>query len=312
MFSVLRKYGALAGVVVAAVFAVSAPRAGAEASPMLPDLRQAPVGCPGGYGGNPMRCDDWDVCMVAEATSPRGECLKSGPAKAVRLRFTSSADNVGDGPLLLFGRRDGVDEPTMRVRQAFQSGVDGPIPDGYATAQRATTAFAYYEPAQSHEHWHLMGFERFQLRNRAGEALATDRKNGFCLGDRYPTRDVGRLTYTPEDGTPSGKVADLLDGNMCGHHDPDALDVVEGISVGSGDDYRYQVDFQWLDITHVPSGVYDLVHTVNPDRTLLEKDYANNSSSVSLSIRWLDEAGPLQVPPRVEFLRSCPGQVRCS
>ncbi|HWO61177.1 MAG TPA: lysyl oxidase family protein, partial [Umezawaea sp.] len=95
-------------------------------------------------------------------------------------------------------------------------------------------------------------------------------------------------------------------------HGPNGLDVVEGISVGAGDDHRYDVDFQWLDITHVASGVYDLVHTVNPDRSLLEKDYANNSSSVSLSVEWPDEAGPLMTAPKVEFLRSCPGQVRCS
>ncbi|MCS7477277.1 lysyl oxidase family protein [Umezawaea endophytica] len=306
------KFGALVAVVVAAVFTVVVPRAVAEASPMLPDLRQAPVGCPGGYGGDPLACADWDVCLVAEVAPARGECLKSGPAKAVRLRFTSSADNVGDGPLLLFGRRDSPDEPTMRVRQAFQSGVDGPIPDGFAGAQGATTAFAYYDPEPSHEHWHLMGFERFQLRTAAGEPLPAERKTGYCLGDRHAAHDVGRLTYTPGSGTPAGKVAEVLSGNTCGHLGEAALDVVEGISVGAGDDHRYDVDHQWLDVTHVASGVYDLVHTVNPDRTFLEKDYANNSSSVSLSIVWPDEAGPLVTPPKVELLRSCPGQARCS
>ncbi|MFD9741208.1 lysyl oxidase family protein [Umezawaea sp. NPDC059074] len=308
----LRKYGALAGAVVAATVLVSAPRAGAEASPMLPDLRQAPVGCPGGYGGDPVACEAWDVCMVADPALPRGECLKTGPAKAVRIRFTGSVDNIGDGPLLLFGRRDSADEPTMRVRQALQSGVDGPIPDGFASAQRATTAFTYYEPAQSHEHWHLMGFERFQLRTPAGDAVTADRTNGFCLGDRYPSHDVGRLPHTPEAGTSAGKVADLLHDNTCGHRSPEALDVVEGISVGAGDGHGYDADFQWLDITHVPSGTYDLVQTVNPDRALLEKDYGNNSSSVSISIEWPDDAGPIQAPPRVEFRRACPGRARCS
>ncbi|HEX6339628.1 lysyl oxidase family protein [Umezawaea sp.] len=307
-----RKYGALLGVVVAAAVAVLVPRAAAAASPMLPDLRQAPVGCPGGFGGDPLTCSDWDVCLVSGPAAPRDECLRSGPAKSARLRFTSSADNVGDGPLLLFGRRDSTDEPTMRVRQAFQSGVDGPIPDGFATAQGPTTAFAHYDAEVPHEHWRLMGFELFQLRTAEGASLSVDRKNGYCLGDRYPAHDVGRLTYTPAHGTPAGRVADLLGGNACGHGDRDRLDVVEGISVGSGDDHRHDVDLQWLDITHVPSGVYDLVHTVNPDRSLLEKDYANNSSSVSVSVLWPDEPGPLTTPPRVEFLRSCPGQARCS
>ncbi|MET1075848.1 MAG: lysyl oxidase family protein [Umezawaea sp.] len=311
-FSVLGKYGALAGVVVAVAFAVAAPRAGAETSPMLPDLRQGPVGCPGGYDGDPVTCDDWDVCMVADSASPSGECLESGPAEAVRIRFTSSVDNVGDGPLLLFGRRESADEPAMEVRQAFQSGVDGTVPDGYAAAQRATTGFARYESARSHEHWQLMGFERVQLRSPAGGPPVADRTNGLCLGDRYPTHDVGRLPHTPEDGTSAGRIADLLDGNVCGHHDTGALDVVEGVSVGSGDDHPHRADFQWLDITRVPSGVYDLVHTANPDRTLLEEDYGDNSSSVSISIRWSDDAEPLAVPPTVRFLRGCPGRARCS
>jgi hypothetical protein len=247
--------------------------------------------------------------MVKDASAPNGDCETSGPVGAVRIRFTSSADNIGDGPLLLYGHRDSTNRDTMAVRQAFQAGGGGPIPDSFATAQRRTTAYTYYEPAKSHEHWHLMGFERFELRTPDGDTLVTDRKNGFCLGDRYPTYDANLLTHVPrEPVSPAGQVAELLNDNMCEHHAPEALDVVEGISVGSGDDYEYTVDFQWLDITHIPAGTYDLVHTVNPDRTLLEKDYHNNSSSVSLSIRWLAQGSP----PEVTFLRSCPGTARCT
>jgi hypothetical protein len=39
--------------------------------------------------------------------------------------------------------------------------------------------------------------------------------------------------------------------------------VTVGTSVGSDDDYRFNVDFQWLDIMHVRSGVDDVVHAVN-------------------------------------------------
>jgi hypothetical protein len=307
--SVSRKYGAVVGVLLATAVLVSVPSADADTPPMLPDLRQAPVGCPGGFGGNPLTCTDWDVCMVEDASAPNGDCETSGPIGAVRIRFTSSADNIGDGPLLLYGHRDSADQSTMAVRQAFQAGGGGPIPDSFATAQRRTASYTYYEPAKSHEHWHLMGFERFELRTPGGDTLVTDRKNGFCLGDRYPTYDANLLPHVPrEPVSPAGQVATLLADNMCEHHAPEALDVVEGISVGSGDDYEYTVDFQWLDITHIPTGTYDLVHTVNPDRTLLEKDYHNNSSSVSLSIRWPAQ-GAL---PEVAFLRSCPGAARCT
>ena len=309
------KRGVVALLVVAAL--ITTPAAQADDSRMLPDLRQAPVGCPGGFGGDPSTCQDWDVCMVLDANNPGGSCASFGPAKAVRLRFTSSEDNVGDGPLLIFGHRDDADQPTMSVRQAFQTRGSDVLPDSFAAAQHATTNSMYYEPAKSHEHWHLMGFERFQLRSPGGDTLVADRKNGFCLGDRYRNHDAASTPNTPNgDAGATGALATYLRGNMCRHHEPRALDVTEGISVGSGDDYRRDVDFQWLDITGVPSGTYDVVNTVNDDRTLVEKSYDNNSSSIAVSIQWPGGAvsAPTLItrPPKVTLVRSCPGQVRCA
>jgi hypothetical protein len=94
------------------------------------------------------------------------------------------------------------------------------------------------------------------------------------------------------------------------------LTVTEGISVGRGDDYRYDVDFQWLDISGVPSGIYDVVSTVNSDRTLAEKSYDNNSSSISISVQWPGGAiaapDTISEPPAVRLIRSCPERARCS
>ena len=166
---------------------------------LLPDLRQAPVGCAGGQTGDPAACTDWDVCVVADAGAPNGPCVSAG--EAVRLRFTTAADNVGDGPLLIYGSRARADEPTMTARQAFQSSVDGKIPGSYAEAQNPIPATLYYEPAPSHTHWHLLDFEHFQLRTPDGRVVVTDRKTGFCLGDRYPLHDP--LAHRPDDpGSP--------------------------------------------------------------------------------------------------------------
>ncbi|WP_461121078.1 lysyl oxidase family protein [Saccharothrix stipae] len=282
---------------------------------LLPDLRQAPVGCAGGFAGNPASCVDWDVCPVVDPTAPNGECVRAGPIGAVRLRFTTSADNVGDGPLLIHGSRASADQREMTARQAFQSAVDGSIPMTYGQAQHAIPATLYYEPAVTHEHWHLLGFEHFQLRTPSGRTVVTDRKTGFCLGDRYPTDD--RLPNRPgADGSPQAGLAALLRENRCGHHAPGALSVVQGISVGYGDDYRYTVDFQWLDITAVPSGVYDVVNVVNSDRSLVEKSYENNASSIAISLTWPGNAttppATITHPPQVKLLRSCPGTARCA
>ncbi|NUT95631.1 MAG: lysyl oxidase [Saccharothrix sp.] len=299
-----------------AAMTVAALGAPVESGPLLPDLRQAPVGCPGGTARDPGQCRDWDVCLVEDPLAANGPCLPSGPAGGVRLRFTTSADNVGDGPLVIYARRSAAD-PVMRARQAFQSGVDRAIPDSYETAQRDLPATVYYEPAATHEHWHLLDFEHFMLRTPDGSTVTGDRKNGFCLGDRYATRDARDLPARPHDqSSPEGQLAMFLRENMCKRRDPAAVDVKQGISVGSGDDYDYEVDFQWLELTHVPSGVYDVVNVVNADRALAEKSYDNNASSLAISLEWPGGAtnppAVITAPPRVKVLRSCPGEIRCA
>ncbi|MFI9813822.1 lysyl oxidase family protein [Saccharothrix variisporea] len=283
---------------------------------LLPDLRQAPVGCPGGTNLDPAQCQDWDVCLVADASKPRGPCLETGPASAVRLRFTTSADNVGDGPLVIYAQRS-ADEPTMRARQAFQSGVDGTIPDSFDQAQRDLPATVYYEPSATHEHWHLLDFEHFMLRTPDGRTVVTDRKNGFCLGDRYTTADAADLPARPQDpASAEGRLGKFLRANMCKRHDPAATSVKQGISVGWGDDYGYKVDFQWLDLTRVPSGVYDVVNVVNADRSLVEKSYDNNVSSIAIALQWpwgaRNPPDVISSPPHVKLIRSCPGRERCA
>jgi hypothetical protein len=301
------------GLAVLAAMVVIPPATAGEKL-LLPDLRQAPVGCYGGYAHNPNECRDWDVCMVADANAPNGPCIKTGKAGAVRLRFTTAEDNVGDGPLLLFGQRDPA-SPTMQVRQGFQSGKHGPIPGSYAEARVQTRTTMYYEPALMHQHWHLMGFEALQLRDPNGNTVVTDRKTGFCLGDRYSTPDQPPNAVQPGN-TPEGQLSKYLRNNMCAFQNPSVTEVKVGISVGSGDDYTYDVDFQWLDITRVPSGVYDLVNTVNSDRTLHETNYGNNSSSMAVSIQWPKGAkrAPAEItaPPVVSMLHNCPGQQRCA
>ncbi|WNV83926.1 lysyl oxidase family protein [Umezawaea sp. Da 62-37] len=314
MITVNRRWSAIAIAVLA--FGVAAP-ARADDTLLLPDLRQAPVGCPGGFGGEPSTCTAWDVCVVQDANAPGGRCTTAGSMKAVRLRFTSSEDNIGEGPLLLFGSRDNTTQKTMQVRQAFQALPSGEIPKSYEAAQRQTATSTYYEPAKSHEHWHLMGFERFELRAPGGGVVATDRKNGFCLGDRYTTPDASGLAHTVhDDDSPQGSLGRFLAKNMCNMRTPDALTVTEGISVGRGDDYRHTVDFQWLDITTVASGTYDVVNTVNSDRTLLESNYDNNSSSIAISVQWPAgaQSAPkvITAPPVVKLLRSCPGRAQCA
>lgn len=315
--SVLVGLIALAALVVLVALPAAAPQH-ADHPLMLPDLRQAPVGCPGGYAGDPSGCADWDVCMTRDGQDPSliaPDCVNSGPIKTVRLRFTTSEDNIGNGPLLLYGHRDNNGQIMMSVHQAFQIGEHGSIPDSYATAQRGATEAMYYDIV--HQHWHLLNFEYIELRTLSGDTIVKDHKNGFCLGDRYATPDADSLVHnTHQDRSPESVLARYLSNNQCKHLDSSATDVKEGISVGHGDDYTYNVAFQWLDITHVPSGNYVVVNTVNRDHSLLETNYDNNFSAIVISLQWPggkhDPPTVITVPPVVKLLHSCPGQEQCS
>jgi hypothetical protein len=297
----------LASVTPAVAVASTAP------APLLPDLRMAPVGC---YPGADLDadCDDWDVCAIRDTASPHAHCVPGGRIAAVRLRFTTATENVGDGPLLLQAKRGAG--KTMRVRQAFQLGENGPLPTTFGGAQQATRTSAYYEPAMMHQHWHLLGYARYQLRTTDGRTLVQDRKNGFCLGDRYTNVDSENLQNAVGYGAgPQEALAQFLVKHNCKFKQPGARAVTMGVSVGEGDDYRYDMDFQWLDISRVPSGSYVLVNIANGNRTLREMDYTNNASSALVSIQWPHGAQraprTITAPPVVRFLRSCPGSASC-
>jgi len=188
------------------------------------------------------------------------------------LVFGSAVDNIGPGELLVEGRRVGA---AMRAWQVV------------GRRRYLLRLPLRYVRSETHEHWHLPGFERYELRRADdGRTVGRDRKTGFCLRDAYETHALNRKPrWTGE----------------CARHRPGAITVREGISVGFGDDYVPEKEGQSIDVTGVPAGRYVLVHRANPDRVLRERSYANNAASVLLELRGR----------RVELLARCPGSARC-
>lgn len=197
----------------------------------------------------------------------------------VLLAFASAVDNVGPGPLVIHGERE-RGAPTMSVRQVL---------GGDSVPVRAELR---YVRAQTHAHWHLIGFERYELRDARGRRVVLARKAGFCLGDRY---DSHRSQRSP--GEPRTPVWT----DECGRHRPGLLELDEGISPGYGDDYAPVLEGQYVDVTGL-AGRFVLVHLVNPERTLREASYENNAASVALR---LDGRGGLEIVAR------CPGSGQC-
>jgi hypothetical protein len=261
----IRLLPALAAVVLLVPAAVGVSRAQREGPALLPDLDQEP---------------------------PTGLVITRAPATARvtwRLGFRSAVSNVGDGPLILEGRRPTRVTPTKRADQVV-------VRDGAPQELLRHAGRLRYVRAPDHQHWHLLGFERYELRRpRGGRALVTDRKSGFCLGDRYSV--TGR-ELPPHPGAP-------IYTSRCGLEHPSLLGIREGISVGYGDDYKANLEGQWLALDGLAAGHYLLVHRVNRDRRLRERSYANNAASLRFRLRWR------RGEPLIDRLVTCPDSARC-
>ena len=206
-----------------------------------------------------------------------------------RLGFRSAVRNIGDGPLIIDGsRRRSVTK--MDADQAI-------VREGAAREKVPGVGHLRYVYAPDHQHWHLLGFDRYELRRPgARHALVKDRKSGFCLGDRYQvtTRVLPAATQDP------------VYTSRCGLDRPDLLGVREGISVGWGDDYVANVEGQYLPLKGLRNGRYVLVHRVNANHRLREIRYDNNAASDLLRLRWRHGR------PSLRILAVCPTTARCT
>ena len=120
-----------------------------------------------------------------------------GPPKHPPLLvFTSSVENVGYGPLLVEGRRASRRVSTMRANQliALAKGGYRRVP-GVGRLR--------YNVNPSHSHWHLLPFERYELRTLAGAQIVRDHKSGFCLTSdhRSPLPTLGPPGTQPIKGS---------------------------------------------------------------------------------------------------------------
>jgi hypothetical protein len=208
------------------------------------------------------------------------------------LTFASAVDNVGSGPLLIEGERPDVSTAAMAVTQLVRR-TDG------STRVLPVRAHIHYVREESHEHWHLLGFESYELRRAANDELVRpDQKTGFCLGDRYRTDDSTTLPNEPPRPVWTEE---------CGRNEPGLLSVAQGISPGYGDDYVPRLEGQYVDVTSVPAGRYLLVHRVNPDGVLEEETLSNNAASALIRIR--RDTGDI---PTVSVLARCPASDSCA
>jgi lysyl oxidase len=208
-----------------------------------------------------------------------------------RLVFLSAVENVGAGPLLVAGRRPSAVEPEMTARQVVRK-------VGRTATAHALKARLHFVVSETHRHWHLLGFERYELRTLDGKTVGRDRKTGFCLGDRYDADSHSRIPGEPPRAVWTQE---------CGRGQGGRLRLLEGLSPGFGDDYVPLLEGQFIDVTGLSPGPYVLVHRVNSTRDLRESSYANNAASALLELGRVGEGRAT-----VTVLATCPDTASCS
>jgi hypothetical protein len=179
------------------------------------------------------------------------------------VRFDTVLKNVATNPdarLDLF--RTGAGQPTQQ--KVWQTGeiLDDPtlgtIPPGGNTSIITGHDFFYFDAA-GHHHFHFPHAAQYQLATMSGAVIADSPKNnvGFCLFDSYGTGAFGQ--------------------DPCHRDDPSWTGVIRmGISPGVGDLYGAGLTDQWVDVTNVMPGQYQIKATANPDGVIDESDYSDN------------------------------------
>jgi hypothetical protein len=231
---------------------------------------------------------DWRVVPLGQplfpdlAQRPPSGLVVSGSRGRWLLGFTSLVDNRGPGILWLRGSRP-PGKRLMTVTQLVQLRGGG--------VRRVTRAGLFrYVVAPPHYHWHVLGFDRYELRSTTDfKLIVRDYKSGFCVADHYG------LTPGIRHGPPR------FFGN-CEQFHRNARNVEQGSSVGYTDRYPAFFHGQNLNLTGVRAGTYWLVHRANSDLGLREPNYSNDAASLLVRITWPGGRG---APPRVTSLRAC-------
>ena len=116
-----------------------------------------------------------------------------------------------------------------------------------------------------HEHYHFDDYAGYRLLDPAdGSEAAVGHKNGWCL------MDTG--IYDPDLAAEAGNDCNFYD---CGN---------QGIGLGCQDTYGSGLDCQWIDITGVVDGTYQVELRVNPDYDLAELDDTNNVATATIDL----------------------------
>jgi hypothetical protein len=217
------------------------------------------------------------VAQAGDAGTPHNPDLQTLKPSDIRLqrdrttgqkhlRFSNTIANLGQGALELRpvnSAANGTTDAYQRIYTHDAGGAWSP----YSETQVGTFAFH-----AAHNHWHFGAFATYELRNVAADGsigstvYATSDKVSFCV--------IDIVSVNPSLEHASGD-------NYLGC----SQNGVQGLSVGWGDIYTWDLAGQSLNVTNVANGTYWLVSTADPDNLLVETDNANNAGAVKVQLR---------------------------
>lgn len=171
------------------------------------------------------------------------------------LRFATVAANLGEGPLDIIAL-PGEGETSQTWQRVWTS--------NWNFHDSLSGEFIFHE---EHDHVHFDAFERYTLRDTSGAVVAESEKVSFCL------RDSVRLI---EDRPPAEGLMLVDDGSCEGQQ--------QVINPGFGDHYHALLEDQWIDITGVPAGSYEVEIVVDPLDLIIESNEDNNVGSFRVVI----------------------------
>jgi hypothetical protein len=199
------------------------------------------------------------------------------------LRFTTSIGNLGEGPLEV---RVSFENATRAVARSAGAPVDAQFTQVIHRADGSTREVpagqGQFHPA--HGHFHKEGVAAFTLyAYDPGNGTRTDLareagKSSWCLVDMgLVAPDAGPVT-TPA-GYPIEGSRNPQTRSNCAAATP-TRDMVTGVSRGWYDMYEWNQPDQYVEVTDLPDGTYELVTAADSEGRLVETDPSNNAAGV--------------------------------
>jgi hypothetical protein len=222
--------------------------------------------------------------LFEPAPPPGQNCFASERAELgaqLCLRFDQIMANIGTGPVdLRFSRQAGVRQNEPVAQRIYRStGGFRDVPSGVVE----------FHPV--HGHYHFVGFAQSKLWAATGNGgrlgttpVSVGRKVSFCIADTdldyWGSKGNGPTSYpAPNCLDPESTVGTVEN-------------FKQGMTNGFADRYTWDLPAQFVEASHLTDGLYRLETTVNPERVLLETNYANNCVTVLVQLSGMGTPNP--------------------